>query len=288
MPAEGLNREALSWIDGAESPFFVYLHYMDVHFPYDPPAPYRTLYSAERSDLTPLRLNGPGSFDAETIAYSTALYDAQINYWDDHFRQLMEELEKAGRMDDTIVVIVADHGEEFGEHAGFGHGFTTYPEVLHVPLVVVYGDFVAKGVVRHDLVRLIDIAPTIRGLAGLEPGLAAAEGSDLFAASGVEQTERVLYSEASSGHGPRSVRTSKYQLIFNSDDESWEFYRLGHDPRALRNRYGVVSRADGELLAELEAALLQRMEPTERAVESESVELGDETIEELEGLGYLQ
>ena len=99
---------------------------MDVHLPYEPPAPFRALYATARPDLTPLRQNGPADFDDETVDYSRAMYDAQINYWDDRFRDLIETMESAGQLENTVVVVVADHGEEFGEHAGFGHGFTAY------------------------------------------------------------------------------------------------------------------------------------------------------------------
>jgi len=222
------------------------------------------------------------------VEYTKSIYDAQINYWDDRFRHLVEEMGGAGRMDNTVVAVVSDHGEEFGEHAGFGHGFTTYSETLHVPLIVVYDRAVPQGVVRQDLVRLVDIAPTIRSLAGLDPETPVAEGTDLFAGERAGAAERTVYSETFRGREPRSVRTSRHQLVYNADDASWEFYRLEEDPQGLRNRYGVAVAEDRVLLKELAAELLEHMGPKAYAVEGESVELDDETIEQLEGLGYLQ
>ena len=97
-----------------------------------------------------------------------------------------------------------------------------------------------------------------------------------------------VYSETFNGRLPRSLRTSKYQLIYNGDDDSWEFYRLEEDPRNVRDSYGVAGRTEPGLLAELEARLRERMAPQANALEGVSVELDAETIEQLEELGYLQ
>ena len=113
-----------------------------------------------------------------------------------------------------------------------------------MPLIVVYEREVPKGVVRQDLVRLADIAPTIRNLAGLDPEMPITEGADLFANEYAVAAERAVYSETYRGREPRSVRTSKHQLIYNADDSSWEFYRLEADPQGLHNRYGDAVAED--------------------------------------------
>ncbi len=138
--AENINQSVLTWIDqDKDKNFLVFINYFDVHDPYTPPEPYRSKYSAEqapgglingfvdryRPDLTPEQLQS--EMDA---------YDGSISYVDDQIKYLFNELDKRGLMENTIVIITADHGESLGEHNILQHGASLYLQEIHVPLII--------------------------------------------------------------------------------------------------------------------------------------------------------
>jgi len=286
--ARSLNQRAISWLENhARSPYFLYLHYMDVHYPYEPPRPYRTLYVEERRGLKPLFIYGPTSrkVSQEEIHDTVALYDAQINYWDDSFREFIESLDERGRLENAVVVIVADHGDEFNEHGGFGHGFTLYTEMIHVPMYFIFKGKLASGVVRDDLAQLIDVAPTLFGLSGIETVGMNLEGVDLFASKhGEANTDRSVYSETYLGTKPRSIRTADQQLVFNATPETWELYDLNRDPAEKNDLY----RGNTPEVSRLAEHLSELMKDHDLELQPSSVELDEATIQELRKLGYLE
>jgi arylsulfatase A-like enzyme len=140
-PARKINQEALRLLsEGGEGPFFLYTHYMDVHAPYDPPPEYAERFTRGLVKTDVVYVNGRyrHKLSADELAYSQAMYEAQIRYWDDEFGSFMRELGDRGYLDNTLVIIASDHGDEFYEHRGFGHGYTCYEEVLRVPLIMVW------------------------------------------------------------------------------------------------------------------------------------------------------
>ena len=136
--------------------FFLFLHTYQVHGPYAPPDSYRTLF-ADVPGREP-----PGPRDAALA------YDQEARYTDDHVGPFLAKLTQLGLADRTIVIITADHGEEFGDHGGMGHGRTLYQEVLRVPLVIAAPGLLAPAVVPAP-VSLLDVTPTVLDLLGLEP-----------------------------------------------------------------------------------------------------------------------
>lgn len=286
--ARSLNQRAASWLENhGRSPYFLYLHYMDVHCPYEPPRPYRTLYVEEKKGLNPLCRYGPTSrkVTQEEIDDTVALYDAQINYWDDSFREFIERLDGRDWLENAVVVIVADHGDEFYDHGGFGHGFTLYTEMIHIPMYFISEGRLASGVVRDDLVRLIDVAPTLYGLSGMETAGMNLEGVDLFGSRDRRaDADRSVYSETYLGGKPRSIRTADQQLVFNSTRETWELYDLSRDPAEKNDLYPGNETEFGGLAERLS----ELMKDPDLELQSSSVELDERTIQELRELGYLE
>jgi len=196
--AEVTTSLALDWIDdrtaegaGAGGPFFLVVHYLDAHLPYDPPPPYRARFAAP-GDAPPGRhvfgrvsemiafRRGERTLDAETIGRLEKLYDGEVAYLDFHVGRLVDGLADRGRLDETLLVVTADHGEEFFDHGGFEHGHTLYDELLHVPLLVRPPGGAAKPRRVEGVVRLLDLAPTILELMGL-PQPAEMTGRSLIA-----------------------------------------------------------------------------------------------------------
>ncbi len=176
--------ETLEWLEriGPEDSFFVFLHVTDPHAPYLPPERLRRQFAP---DAPP----GPGILNTKNPAdasHSTKhlrdLYDAEIAFVDEHFGRMLEELDRRGFLDDTLVVFVADHGEEFQDHGRHGHGATLYQEQIHVPLIVRLPGALRRPedvFVVEAQVQQIDIVPTILDSIG-HAGLIETDGKSLI------------------------------------------------------------------------------------------------------------
>ncbi len=152
--------------------FFLFLHSYSAHAPYAPPSGYASLFlgsgtqASDIGDLDWRAVNaGFASPEPGQIESAKARYDAGLRYLDATLERFFTELEELELLDETTIVITADHGEEFFEHRRLGHT-QVYPEVLHVPLLVLSPAIETGG--RIDgLVELIDVAPTLYDLAGI-------------------------------------------------------------------------------------------------------------------------
>ncbi|MBM3296180.1 MAG: sulfatase [Candidatus Aminicenantes bacterium] len=146
--------------------FFIFLHYMDVHYPYYKPHSFRGRFMEFRGE--PYYLNGPApSLPEEDLAYSQACYDEGIAHQDEVLKDLFGILERSGRREDTLVVIVSDHGDEFLEHGGLGHGTTCYNELIHSFILLSNPRLAARSV--ETPVSLVDVFPTLLEWAGIRP-----------------------------------------------------------------------------------------------------------------------
>ncbi len=167
-----------------DRPFFLFLHYFDVHYDYIPDESvwrmfdpdYAGTLTAEgyrrNSDIHP-------DMDARELQHVLALYDGEILHTDRYIGSVIETLERQGLRENTLIVVTSDHGDEFFEHGRKGHGQSLFDEVLMVPLIVRLPGRIPAGLEVKEQVRHLDIAPTILSYAGLEADL---EGEDLGAA----------------------------------------------------------------------------------------------------------
>ncbi|HKU41481.1 MAG TPA: sulfatase, partial [Polyangiales bacterium] len=186
--AELVFKEAADWAaKNKDKRFFLYVHTIDPHVPYDPPAEFLKMYETEYGgkvkprdtpDLLEKAKRVPPkvTFDEVDRAHLEALYDGEISYHDHYLGVFIERLKKLGLYDQTVFVVTADHGEEFYDHGSYGHGHSVYQELLHVPFMVRW-----PGVVKpqrvSSTVSTVDVSPTILSAAGLEvPD--AMEGTD--------------------------------------------------------------------------------------------------------------
>ncbi len=283
--ADRLNEQVLDWLEKNDAaPYFLYVHYMDVHMPYRPPRPYRFLYGRENSRMKPLELNGPpkSRVDLRRVGRTINLYDGQINYWDDRFQELIGAVSGPDGLENTVVVVVADHGDEFYEHGGFGHGYTVYDGVIRVPLVVVGAQGQPGNQRRDDPVRLIDLLPTLCNLAGASADETLLEGSDLFATGRADSVGIEVYAEALYGDRPYSVRKDSGFLVFNETGQDWEFYDLELDPF---QQVDLWTERRGEL--DGLRADLERLRGGRGLIRKpERAELDAGTVEALKSLGY--
>ncbi|MEO8605510.1 MAG: sulfatase-like hydrolase/transferase [bacterium] len=173
-----VRARALAWLDGdgkpPPRPRFLYLQFMEPHPPFEPPAALRARFAPDPHGIDAAEANRQvlsGDFtdvDEAQVRYLAQLYDAEVAAVDAELRTLFDALQARGALDNAVVVITADHGEEFREHGGLAHGLTLYNEVVHVPLLIA-GPGIAAGRVIDMPVSLVDVAPTLLAIAGAAP-----------------------------------------------------------------------------------------------------------------------
>jgi arylsulfatase A-like enzyme len=285
--SDALNARLFDWLPEIErsEPWFVYLHYMDPHAPYLEREPYFDL-----SELPPI---GPPGTPGQRIH---AAYDSEIRALDDRVRAAFEAL---GAERDTVVLFLADHGEELRQRGTEQHGFKLFSELNRVPLVIVDPTRAAAVErVRAD-VSQVDVLPTLLEIAGLDAGvmerLAGQSLVPLYErASGGGVGARTVWSmrqraEARGGDELRSFQSGRYKLIQRLDGDGalvWQhLFDLEQDwPETL----DLAAQAP-EPLAGLEASWSWFAENAELAVGLEGVELelSDDELESLRSLGYV-
>ncbi len=160
--AARMNERFFDWLDDDDRrdrkrPFFAFMNYYDAHGPYHPPAPYDTMFSGRE----------PSTRDSETRRFTAAevselvdAYDGALTYLDSKLGELFAGLERRGLLENTVVIVTADHGEEFNEHGQMNHGNTLYFPSLHVPLILAGGG-IPRGQRVADPVTLRDVAATV-------------------------------------------------------------------------------------------------------------------------------
>ncbi len=254
--APEINHEFLDWVRRDDArPFFAVLNYFDAHDPYRPPPPFDTAFGGDGT--TPSMAEGR-RYSAHDVERLTLAYDASIAFLDHHFGALLDQLETMGILDNTIVIVTSDHGEEFGEHGVFTHGHSLYQPSLRVPLVIVApGRGVPAGRRIDAWVTTTDLASTVLGLAGLDasnvPGRSLARFwtmNDSSAPRTASDTlhATLLYSWAVPEWYPirkgdmESVFADPWKYIRNGDG-SEELYDLRADPGESRDLHAAEGAA---------------------------------------------
>ncbi|MGH7804794.1 MAG: sulfatase family protein [Candidatus Binatia bacterium] len=295
----------------AERPCFRWVHFMDPHARYEPPAPFHSMFvgDAHFDPSRKVRLNEgveddiggvPGRShlaDHDSFAYYVAQYDAEIRYVDSQVARVLAALDERGLAERTIVVLTADHGESLGDHEYyFEHGRLPYDDCLRVPLVVRFPAALgAAGTVVKQPVELVGVTPTVLEVLGI-PAPKSVQGSSLmpwirgrteggsaFAGAGYRQ------------HYQRVLRDGRWKLVYVPADldrrimrgAPYELYDVTADPGETRN----LVDAEPDVAARLRADLERRMARYDRAAASltRTVEPADaRALEELRSLGYLQ
>lgn len=290
---EDTFRAARAWLArNADRPFFLFLHTFQVHAPYAPPEAYRPLFAED----------APAARTAEQRR-TIADYDREIRYVDDQLAELVRWSERHGLADDTVWIVLSDHGEEFWEHGSLGHGTLPYEEVLRVPLIV-RGPGVARGVRRPDPLHHLDLMPTLLELAGapLPAGLHGRsfaallrEGAPAPAGAARPRASASWMLPAAFVPPALALRLGTDKLIRKHDAAGWSELRfdLAADPREQRPLPGALPALRAELEAHENATRAVRKELVERAAAARSrppspVLLDPEREQTLRALGYIE
>jgi arylsulfatase A-like enzyme len=173
--AAEMNRSLLAWTaQHRERPFFAFVNYYDAHEPYLPPADFearfapptpRKLFNTDQS-IRGARMLFKQHFTPQEIRRERDSYDASIAYIDAQLRSLLATLKARGLLDNTLVIITADHGEQFGDRGLFVHGNSLYEPVMSVPFVMALPGRIPADTVVRDRVNTRDLPATILELAG--------------------------------------------------------------------------------------------------------------------------
>lgn len=298
MPADKITESGREIIDAwtkteSSDPFFLYLHFLDPHDPYTPPAGYDTKFSGKLE-------KSPFSYTDE-LQQKINLYDGEINFLDTELGKFFGYLKEKKLYEDLVIVIVSDHGEQFMEHGNERHGFKLYNEEVHVPLFLKTGRKEDKGRVIKETVSTVDILPTLLARLGKKApqdlsGVSLMDEKAISSRKGILSEIRRVYDMKSVTDSPGNRLVMEVEYDQSNPDpmkslESWvtpkvvglfqsrQEYACMHP---VQNK-GVEARLRGtfdELHTRAVNVLVAPIAPGE--------EIKDETLEQLKSLGYLQ
>jgi arylsulfatase A-like enzyme/Tfp pilus assembly protein PilF len=263
---------AIAWIGNARpvatsnqqpatTPWFAWVHLYDAHAPYDPPAPFRTRFAASP-------------------------YDGEIAYVDSCVARLVAALEQSGRLDRTLVVVIADHGEGLGDHGEAEHGLFLYESVLHVPWIMRLPGAASAATVVKTQVRTIDAMPTMAAIAGLTPQGVDGENVMPFVRGAAPRDPAPSYAET---YYPKwhfgwselkSIRVGDWKYI---DAPKPELYDMRADAAERRNAID----ARGALAGGLSSEITKLQNGFGAAATAEAPQPDPETLARLRSLGYV-
>jgi Arylsulfatase A and related enzymes len=264
---------ALAWLSQLENgPFFLWVHLYDAHDPYDPPPAFKAKFASQP-------------------------YDGEIAYADSAVGKLLDELRKHGLYDETLIAVMADHGESLGAHGENTHGIFLYDETLHVPLLFKLPASHAAGKKVDTRARLVDVAPTILQEAGL-PIPKEMQGESLSplmkmnkpaassgGAAGAAEEDRPAYAETDYPHRAfgwsslRALRTGKYLFVRAPDRE---LYNEAADPDSAHNLAPGSKAVADTIAAQLDAFRAQTSQTLVELAKPDA-----EQMQKLQALGYV-
>src|SRR3972149_1565772 len=254
--------------------FFIWYHYHGLHLPYNPQNPYDKIFqedifsgiSADTETVSVVKKksvikNNSVNFNSTDRKIVVALYDGQERQLVDYIGQLTEKMKKWGILDNTVIIVTSDHGEELFEHGFIGHASTSlnaklYDEIIHIPLIIWWPKKIKHRVVG-ELVQQIDIMPTILDMLGIPP-FEGLQGYSLVPSIQGKPANnlRPVFCETILGGFQstkemeeirlRCVRTKEWKLIYTNspasyvsrgglNDGKYELYNLSNDPKEEKN-----------------------------------------------------
>jgi arylsulfatase A-like enzyme len=292
----------------ARKPAFVYVHTIDPHGPYTPRGIYAKFARATPGKFPPESYDSVASAekgppkDPVELTHLRALYDGEVLYADRQFGRFLAMLKWLDRYDSSAIVLVSDHGEEFGEHGGVDHGRTVYEELLRVPLIIKFPNSLFAGTRVNRRVSTVDIFPTFLGLARLPRPPSGIDGESLSTPAALDRLAgvRPIYSEvspvaeASSAEvNYRAISVGRLKGIesltgidqFCQPTPLWRVFDLESDP-GERSPLDPADPRVNECWKAL-SGYLDGEQRKARYRESNRSEVDDEYIHKLRALGYL-
>jgi arylsulfatase A-like enzyme len=288
-PGDEVTEAALKWLNvhGRRRPFFLWLHYFDPHDDYLPPPDFAPPGLTGRS--LQKKINGnwaEGKGGPKVPARIAALYDGEVAFMDAEIGRFLAKLEELDLAQSTVVAVVADHGEAFGEHGTKYHGFRLYREEINIPFIICdLGGNLPPINSPPSTISTLDVAPTVLDLAGI-PTPRTMRGRALFREAAPAPAYCVCVPEIRRKSKYAIGRlealvTSREKLIVHDDNA--EYYDLKTDPHETTNLTKEKPGRVAELRAEME-----RIQETVEPAPSPTFSTDQDTIDKLRTLGYIK
>ncbi|TYL38894.1 sulfatase [Natronococcus pandeyae] len=296
-----------------ERPFFAFVNYIEPHLEYRPPRKFRSTFLPSDVSWPEAKsvnqdawayLTGHTEMDERDFEILEGLYRAELRYLDYRLEKLYDELRDLGELENTLLVVVGDHGENIGDHGLMDHQYCLYDTLTHVPLVVRHPSSFEPGRTREGLVELRDLYPTLLEAAGstLDADKAASvsrrnlydDGREFVISEYLSPQPSMKALERWMGEVPdkvrrrfdrglRSIRTTEWKYIEGTDG-SEELYDLAADPAESEN----VADDEPDVRAKLAAKIEAERGDLRRPTDDGSLSVDGSTKQRLEDMGYLQ
>lgn len=294
--ADDVNLAIKKWVRGnrADTPTFLYVHYLDPHDPYTAPedllgqprlaeveeAP---LYASQELPPYPLEGSSLPKVNSQELHELQRRYDTEVRYVDDRLGKMLELLRAEGVYgEDDYLMITSDHGEEFYEHRQWQHGRSLYEEMIRVPLIMV-GPTVAKDQVFQEPVELVDVMPTVAAWVGAPPPFEQ-HGENLF---GNRKKVGAFSHRPREQHPIWSLRIADQKVIWVKNGDHW--VKLAFDLKVDPLEAHSLEAEGGKPFLAMHQRLAELMESSARYRRegNGAVELGASDAQGLEQLGYI-
>jgi arylsulfatase A-like enzyme len=289
-------REVTGWLQAnTRRPFFMFINLFDVHFDYNPPAPYDTMFDPDYTG----RITGERFFwnpqvnpnmPKRDLEHLIALYDGEIAWTDEHVGRILAELERRELLDTSIIVLTSDHGTAFFEHGLKAHRNSLFDELIRIPLIIRYPAQIAAGQRHKPQVRMLDLLPTVLDMLGMRPApLMGRSIAPLFAGGALAHDEPALSELNTIGCELQAYRRLDRKTIWHVKADKGVIYDLGSDPGELApltdKNAPLVELATRDIY--WCRTFIQAFR--ERHPQSPQIsELPDELLEQLRNLGYAE
>lgn len=282
--------EFSQWLErfSAASRYFAYLHFLDLHGPYNPKPPFRGTFSLDDGSIMAMDHSSWWDFKQdvknEKVVLSSAdleeleaRHDEMLLFTDEWIGRILDNLRATGRYDDTLIVVTSDHGEGFWEHGFISHSTWPFEELCRVPLIIKLPNSSQAGRRIEDMVGLIDLPLTLLEFAGADPpeGLDGRSFLPLLLDPAYKQSPQSRYVEIRKMVG---VRTDRWKYLHPRGD----LYDLANDPAEKNN----CADEHPEIAKRMGKAAAHAAELRESADKAEQVILDEETKRALKALGY--
>jgi len=244
-PGGVINQRLLPWIkEHKDERFFLFVHYWDPHAPYNQPQEYRSIFHHRKGDLSDLEVRRAkagyeyvsgwgkvGELWEKDSPLSIDLYDGGIRYVDSIIREVIEGLKEHGIIEDSIIILTSDHGEQLGQHGIYGHG-GLHEAVSQIPLIIYGPAIIPSGKKILGYVQHVDIGPTILDLIGVKSESPADGISLVPIIEGKGEARQEIFLE---DEEERAFIQGKWKYIYDYESEREALYDVEEDPMEILN-----------------------------------------------------
>lgn len=281
----GFSKSIIDWVTDIDDDWFVWAHFMNPHHPYEPPEEsqralgFEPVSTRRATKLSRKMRRHPDTISSRENETINRLYDASVHSFDQEVEELITHLDTINQLDDTLLIITADHGELLGEEGLYGHPTVLKQELLRVPLVI--NGFDRSEQVKRP-VELLDIAPTILNVVGSElPN--SFQGKPLLNKEGdfLPDSNGTIIAETTGEENRKICAIRENQkLVYHVQDDRWEAFSLSN--------YGLEETVVESKNDQLRNDLFSHVEWSEENQVS-GAEVDETQLEaDLKALGYLE